>query len=192
MFKKSVLALAFAGLSSLANAATFDLITAPTDTFAIDGISKIYTFDAVVADPNAKLSFSLNLFNTVDGYSGPYIDVFSLLINGSQAFQGIYQGPGGQSGESSYDFGAGSSVAVSGGNVMVSGLSFNLKEGTNTFSFVYSPVGGSNGGGQSIGDESWSLGSASITAAVPEPETYAMFLAGLGLMGAAARRRARS
>lgn len=27
---------------------------------------------------------------------------------------------------------------------------------------------------------------------VPEPETYAMFLAGLGLMGAAARRRARS
>jgi len=28
-----------------------------------------------------------------------------------------------------------------------------------------------------------------ITAAVPEPETYAMFLAGLGLMGAIARRR---
>lgn len=31
--------------------------------------------------------------------------------------------------------------------------------------------------------------SLSITAAVPEPETYAMFLAGLGLMGAIARRR---
>jgi len=29
----------------------------------------------------------------------------------------------------------------------------------------------------------------SITAAVPEPETYAMLLAGLGLIGAAARRR---
>ena len=29
-----------------------------------------------------------------------------------------------------------------------------------------------------------------ITAAVPEPETYAMLLAGLGLIGVAARRRA--
>ena len=28
-----------------------------------------------------------------------------------------------------------------------------------------------------------------ITAAVPEPETYAMMLAGLGLLGVAARRR---
>lgn len=31
--------------------------------------------------------------------------------------------------------------------------------------------------------------SATITAAVPEPETYAMLMAGLGLLGAAARRR---
>jgi len=34
----------------------------------------------------------------------------------------------------------------------------------------------------------WALGSASITA-VPEPETYAMLLAGLALVGAIARRR---
>lgn len=32
--------------------------------------------------------------------------------------------------------------------------------------------------------------SQTITVAVPEPETYALFLAGLGLLGAAARRRA--
>jgi hypothetical protein len=31
--------------------------------------------------------------------------------------------------------------------------------------------------------------SARITSAVPEPETYAMLLAGLGLMGGIARRR---
>jgi hypothetical protein len=31
--------------------------------------------------------------------------------------------------------------------------------------------------------------SQSITAAVPEPETYAMMLAGLGLLGFVARRR---
>lgn len=34
-----------------------------------------------------------------------------------------------------------------------------------------------------------SLDNASLTAAVPEPETYAMLMAGLGIMGAVARKR---
>lgn len=33
------------------------------------------------------------------------------------------------------------------------------------------------------------IGSPGMTAAIPEPETYALFLAGLGLLGVAARRR---
>jgi hypothetical protein len=37
-------------------------------------------------------------------------------------------------------------------------------------------------------DEGWGVGSYEVTA-VPEPETYAMLLAGLGLVGAMARRR---
>jgi len=32
-------------------------------------------------------------------------------------------------------------------------------------------------------------GATNVTAAVPEPETYAMLLAGLGLLGGMARRR---
>ena len=35
-------------------------------------------------------------------------------------------------------------------------------------------------------------GFASITASVPEPQTYAMFLAGLGIVGTVIRRRSRS
>lgn len=42
--------------------------------------------------------------------------------------------------------------------------------------------------GTSFSDVSWST-SVVTASAVPEPETYAMMLAGLGLMGAVARRR---
>ena len=46
---------------------------------------------------------------------------------------------------------------------------------------------GKNGLGSSAGFEEWSTRHA--VAAIPEPETYAMLLAGLGLLGFAARRR---
>lgn len=187
MFKKSMVAVAIAALSTLANAANFDLVSTPTGELAIDGVSKTYTFDASVADPSAKLNFVLDLYRTVDGYNGYYLDVFSLVINNKLAFQGAYQGAGGQDGTTSIDFGAGSTVTATSSTVTVSNLAFDLKQGTNTFSFNYVPFTGTQG----INDEAWGLQSASI-AAVPEPEAYAMFLAGLGLMGAVARRRARS
>ena len=188
MFKKSIAAIVVAGFSALASAATFDLVSSPTGELAIDGVSKNYTFDASVADPSAKLNFVLDLYRTVDGYNGGfYIDIFSLVINNKLAFQGTYQGAGGVDGNASIDFGAGSTVTATNSTVTVSNLAFDLKQGKNTFSFTYVPLTGTQG----INDEAWGLQSASI-AAVPEPETYAMFLAGLGLMGAVARRRARS
>ncbi|HEU4644899.1 MAG TPA: PEP-CTERM sorting domain-containing protein [Burkholderiales bacterium] len=47
-------------------------------------------------------------------------------------------------------------------------------------------------GNQSLDDESWAMDNLSVsvtTLAIPEPETYALLLAGLGLLGFAARRR---
>lgn len=45
-------------------------------------------------------------------------------------------------------------------------------------------------GNQVLSDESWAMDNLSVSITpVPEPETYAMLLAGLGIMGAVARRR---
>lgn len=46
-----------------------------------------------------------------------------------------------------------------------------------------------NAGGDNVG---MLLDNVTVTAAVPEPETYAMLLAGLGIVGAARRRKSRS
>jgi hypothetical protein len=48
-----------------------------------------------------------------------------------------------------------------------------------------------NNSGDFYGFDYLKLNDFPITAAVPEPETYAMMLAGLGLMGAVARRRSK-
>jgi len=45
-------------------------------------------------------------------------------------------------------------------------------------------------GQQGTDDEGWGIDNVKVSVtAVPEPETYALFLAGLGVMGAVARRR---
>jgi len=70
---------------------------------------------------------------------------------------------------------------------LLSGLS--LLQGTNTLTFN-SLFNGITGVGADIGAhiDNISVIQPSV-AAIPEPETYAMFLAGLGLLGFAARRR---
>jgi hypothetical protein len=56
---------------------------------------------------------------------------------------------------------------------------------TATFTFQIEGVGN-----QDLNDESWAMDNLRVSVTpVPEPETYAMLLAGLGLMGGIARRR---
>lgn len=186
MFKKSILLAAMLGLVSVANAASISLpVTIGSDWWAIDGAAHEFTYNAPVADASATFSFQLQGYNTVDGLNS-YSDAFLLKVNGSAVAGGYFNLGGGGA-----DGGFVGVPVINHGDktVTFSNLSINLLQGINTFSFSYSPVGASNGLGQSIGDEAWRLNSASITAAVPEPESYAMFLAGLGLMGAVARRR---
>lgn len=186
MFNKSILLATMLGLASVANAASTSLpvTIGSSDWWAIDGAAHVFTYDAPVADASATFSFQLQGDNTVDGLN-EWADAFSLRVNGTEIAGGLFNlGGGGVN----LPFGGivAPLVDEAAKTVTFSNLSFNLLQGTNTFSFTYTPM---LGGNQGTADEAWKLNSATITAAVPEPENYAMLLAGLGLMGAMVRRR---
>jgi hypothetical protein len=202
-FKKSITAVlaVLAMASGAANAAT-SLVGLIAGPLANPG-SFMATLNSSVADSQAKLDFVINGFRSLDGYN-TYQDLFTLTINGdtasAQKWSGSFNLGGG--GTSDTSFGSGTAVTVNqngmnpgtaigwnGGTTTVTGLTFNLLEGNNTFKFAYSAPGRANGmRGQGLGDEGWGIKTAMVSA-VPEPETYAMMLAGLGLIGTIARRR---
>ncbi|WP_226451465.1 PEP-CTERM sorting domain-containing protein [Ferribacterium limneticum] len=88
-------------------------------------------------------------------------------------------------------FESGSVAEVKFYNGLFAGLSYSATWGTTGFSSV--PGSFDTSDAFVAYDSSLGLSGAGnvIYAAVPEPESYAMFLAGLGLMGLIARRRAK-
>jgi len=191
MFLKKSLTAAVVAIAAFgANAATYS--TTGSSVLSIPS-SYSWTFDAVTADPVATLDFVLKGFNTVDGFN-EYADVFQLSVNGKVVGVGAFNlGGGGASawfgsGSAINSNGSSTSVSGNGGSVTFSGVAVALNAGSNTIKFGYTPAGYLNGSGQSLADESWKITGATVSA-VPEPETYAMLLAGLGVMGAIARRR---
>lgn len=82
------------------------------------------------------------------------------------------------------------SILVTAGSPMTLHLT-GVRDTTMWFGTFYggapSPAGPSNYEGRLL--TSWSVAYADYVGAVPEPETYAMMLAGLGVLGAVGRRR---
>lgn len=133
-------------------------------------------------------------YQTSSGYSPVYQIDFNvnIALNGGQTFQFFLDGP-----LTSYSGGGFRNAFLHASNA---GLSGSTQEGADG-SFLYlSPSGtaltwySGTGGGTS----GWPGGgftntdaNVQVFAAVPEPETYAMLLAGLGLLGYVDRRRQR-
>lgn len=156
--------------------------------------------DAIFSAPAAgdgSLRFQLGGYESLDGVNC-CTDVFRLSVNGSMVFEGSFN-MGGGGVNTVWTSPAGASVLVTtfgasddphnstqvtwAGGIADISIPIALQAGSNTLTFAYS------GGLQGLGDEGWKVNAVAVTTPVPEPETYAMMLAGLGLMGSVARRR---
>lgn len=142
-----------------------------------------------IASPGAgsgRLNFDLLGFNTVDALNC-CTDTFRLLVNGTEILKGYFNMGGG--GTEQIDVQPANTVITApNGSVRSIAIDVAIVAGANTIRFDYGAM-------QGFGDESWGLDNvalAATVAAVPEPETYALMLAGLGLAGLAARRHRRA
>jgi len=156
-----------------------------------------YSFDAGFnAGAGAGLvSVQLQGYNTLDG-NNEYVDFFHVSVNGNEVFTGTFGLGGG--GDDLVVLSPQDTVYSHHDGVVDLAIPVNLIDGENIVTFAYTSPTSFNdsprAGPQGLGDEGWGLNSTTITGnavpAVPEPETYALLLAGLGAVGFVARRRA--
>ena len=155
-----------------------------------------YSFDAgfnAVAGAGS-VNVQLQGYNTLDG-NNYYVDVFHVSLNGSEVFTGTF-GLGGGGGDLVV-LAPEATVSNHHDGVVDFAIPVNLVDGQNTVTFAYSSPTSFDGtnryGPEGLDNEGWGLNSTEITGnavpAVPEPETYALLLAGLGAVGFVARRR---
>lgn len=146
-----------------------------------------YSFNA--AATAATVSFDLFGYNTLDGFpDNNYEDYFTLSVNGSAVFSASFNlgGDGGAitvtQGDSSYVSNYVYNGFNNGGSLTIT-LPVTLVLGSNNLTFSYASAIP-----QGLGDEGWGVKNLSVTT-VPEPESYGLLMAGLGLVGFAARRK---
>jgi len=140
------------------------------------------------------VDIKLKGYDSLDG-NNYYVDLFHLSLNGSEVFTGTFGFGGG--GDDLIVVSPQNTVSSHHGNVVDLAIPVTLVDGQNIVTFAYtSPTwfnSSQRAGSQGLADEGWGLNNIKITGnavtPVPEPETYALLLAGLGAVGFMARRR---
>jgi len=196
-------------LKSAALAATISLAgmaSADAAVYSLGGFSGLLptntsfsrTFTAA-SSGTGLLSFIIDGFGTIDGQNASEDDL-SVAINGMTIFSGTFNLGGGGSnavyiGDPSTTATT-SSVTPGNGGILNVLTPVTILGGLNTVTFTYASLSGPGFSGfQGTSDEGWALSSGSVNtvaAAVPEPSTWAMLLAGFGGLALMLRRRART
>ena len=159
-FKTLVLAASLVAASLSTSANASGSITTTSDGYSFTGFSNGSSFDDF-------LSFTVSSSDIVGALSGT-----------------VKKGLGNNITFTQFDIvNAAHTVLVDGSTFGGGKSAFGSLDGTVGAGTYFLHIAGTN-----IGSAQYS-GTLSITSAVPEPETYGMMLAGLGLMGFVARRR---
>ena len=137
-----------------------------------------YYFNATSTSAGFLGSFHLDS-SVLDGSSFQYVDNSLLLgLDFTNPYSGFHVTTIGPVGQGTFIDSSGLLPTVVGGIDFTGGTSFDDGVWIAGTSYIYLA-------GNSFSDVAWTT----TTAPVPEPETYAMLLAGLGIIGAVARRR---
>jgi hypothetical protein len=195
--------LAFAGLayaSLLASSAHASVVYAgPSPAMATD---QSFSLNFNSGAPTTVLSFILDGYLSLDGQNF-YEDDFSLKLNTKLIFLGTFNlGGGSNSGSQanvySNSFGAtlsnptnnGTAISFAGGKEVFNFTDLPVNIGSNILTFAYTSLSDADHAGfQGLGDEGWGVEQVAISAAVPEPTTWAMMILGFAGIGFMAYRR---
>lgn len=194
------LSLAFAGFayaSLLASPAHAGVVYGgPSPAMATD---QSFSLNFNSGAPTTALSFVLDGYLSLDGQNF-YEDDFSLKLNNKLIFLGTFNlGGGSNSGSQanvySNSFGAalsnptnnGTAISFADGKEVFNFNDLPVNIGSNSLTFAYASLGDADHAGfQGLGDEGWGIEQVAISAAVPEPATWAMMIlgfVGVGFMG---------
>jgi len=147
---------------------------------ALNGITSIAAGQSVIFTENPAATFSSTWFGSTPP-SGLLIGTYSgsgVGLSTSADAVNIFNASGVL--QAKVTFGASDSVSPF--------QTFDNAAGLDNVAISQLSVVGTNGAFIAAND-AYEIGSPGVIAAIPEPETYAMMLAGFGLMGAIARRR---